>query len=81
VMESHMKSLEHNLVSLLSYDRVLTISKTDDGWMVGFSDAEQEDGELYFVPSVMLTTQATLAEALSAFESHQSMIRVRGFQA
>lgn len=73
--------LENKLASLLAYDETLTISKTDDGFMIAFADAEMEGEDLLFVPSVVLTTKATLAEAIFAFDAYQSMTRVRGYQA
>lgn len=76
-----MKTLEMSLLSLLSGDKVLTISRTDDGWLITHSEAELENGDLYFVPDVLLTSQASLSEAISSFEMHQTLTTHKGFQA
>lgn len=81
LMEDAMRTLELCLLSLLRDDKVLTISKTDDGWLITHSDVEVEGSEIYFVPNVILSSTGSLAEAISSFDAQQSMSAVRGYQA
>ena len=76
-----MKSLELCLLSLLQTDKVLTISRTDEGWLITHCDVEVEDGDIYFVPEVLLTSKDSSSEAISSFDVHQSLSTVKGFQA
>lgn len=76
-----MKDLEQELIALLQYQEALTIIKLKDGWMISFSELEQDDEGIIFIPNkVMLSTQP-LVEALFEFHQQKEMGRVKGFQA
>ena len=77
-----MKSLAENLQLLLGSDKALTIQKTDEGFIITFSDMEEVDDEsLIFVPERMFATQKGLEEAIDTFYIHYQMSEVRGYQA
>lgn len=80
-LEDHMKTLELALLSLLSGDKVLTISRTEEGWLLTHADVEVEGSEIYFVPSSVIASEGTLSEAISQFDIQQSLMAIGGFHA
>lgn len=76
-----MTDMEISLGKLLNSNQVLALSKTDDGFMIAFANVEWEGEDMYFAPTVALTTKATLAEAISFFDTYQTMSKVQGYHA
>lgn len=77
-----MKSIEESIGLLLNNDQALTIQKTEEGFIIAFSDMEEADDEsLIFVPEKVLISPLQLREALDAFYMHHQMTDVRGYQA
>lgn len=66
---------------LLKYNKVLTIQKTANGLMVSFSEMDEYEDGLVFIPEQIMKSESSLAEALTSFHEHQTMLNMSEYQA